>query len=243
VIELLGVGVPRHGRGWLLHRVCATLEAGELTLVVAPDPDERRALLDTVTGRRVPDEGRVWINRIPVMPESLGRVRRLCADVDPGASLIGHRSLFWNALAPTSGPRALGRLLRLPRRQEREAALAALERVGLRAKADEPAATLSGFDRLRFLIARALARRPRHLVVRDPDAAVGPDQIGGLLALLRLLARSDRLGIVVSLADGAAGRTFADRVLVLGEGLLLFHGRADILAEPRASWNAGALTR
>jgi ABC-type phosphate/phosphonate transport system ATPase subunit len=243
VIELLGVGVPRRDHGWLLHRVCATLEAGELTLVVAGDADERRALLDTVTGRRVPDEGRVWINRVPVMAESLGRVRRLCGDVDPDASLIGHRSLFWNALAPASGPRALGRLLRLPRRQEREAALAALERVGLRAKADEPVATLSAFDRLRFLIARALARRPRHLVVRDPDRAVGPDQVGGLLALLRLLARNDRLGVLVSLTDGSAGRTFADRVLVLGEGLLLFHGRADTLAESRAAWKAGALTR
>jgi ABC-type phosphate/phosphonate transport system ATPase subunit len=177
------------------------------------------------------------------MAESLGRVRRLCADIDPGASLVGRRSLFWNALAPASGPRALGRLLRLPRRQEREAALAALERVGLRAKADDPVAALSGFDRLRFLIARALARRPRHLVVRDPDSAVGADQIGGLLALLRLLARGDRLGIVVSLVDGTAGRAFADRVLVLGEGLLLFHGRAEALAEPRAAWNARALTR
>jgi ABC-type phosphate/phosphonate transport system ATPase subunit len=243
VIELLGVGVPRHDRGWLLHRVCATLEAGELTLVVGGDADERRALLDTITGRRVADEGRVWINRIPVMRESLGRVRRLCADIDPGASLVGHRSLFWNALAPSAGPRALGRLLRLPRRREREAVLAALDRAGLRARADESVATLSGFDRLRFLIARALARRPRHLVVRDPDTAIGSDQVGGLLALLRLLARGDRLGVVVSLADQTAGRAFADRVLVLGEGLLLFHGRPDALGEPSAAWNARVLTR
>jgi ABC-type phosphate/phosphonate transport system ATPase subunit len=243
VIELLGVGVPRRGRGWLLHRVCATLESGELTLVVAADAEERRALLDTVAGRRVPDEGRAWINRVPVMPDSLARVRRLCGDIDPGARLVAHRSLFWNALAPTSGPRALGRLLRLPRRQEREEALAALERVGLRARADEPVATLSAFDRMRFLIARALARRPRHLVVRDLDTAVGADELGGLLALLRLLARGDRLSVVVSLADGEAGRTFADRVLVLGEGLLLFHGRADTLDEPRAAGQKWALTR
>jgi ABC-type phosphate/phosphonate transport system ATPase subunit len=243
VIELLGVGVPRRNRGWLLHRICATLEAGELTTVVSADAEERHALLDTIAGHRVPDEGRVWINRVPVMPDSLGRVRRLCGDIDPGARLVEHRSLFWNALAPASGPRALGRLLRLPRRQQREAALTALERVGLRAKADERVATLSGFDRMRFLIARALARRPRHLVVRDLDTIVSADEVGGLLALLRLLARSDRLGIVVSLADGGAARAFADRMLVLGEGLLLFHGRADGLDEPRAAWHVGAVTR
>jgi hypothetical protein len=56
VIEVLGVGVPRQGRGWLLRRVCATLEAGELTVVTSRDPDERRALLDTVAGRLIPGE-------------------------------------------------------------------------------------------------------------------------------------------------------------------------------------------
>jgi ABC-type phosphate/phosphonate transport system ATPase subunit len=243
VIELLGVGVPRRGAGWLLHRVCATLEAGELTAVVSAEADERLALLDTIAGRRVPDEGRVWIDGVPVMAESLGRVRRLCGDVDPHAGLVEHRSSFWNALAPPSGPRALGRLLRLPRRQAREAALAALEQVGLGAQADEPVAVLSSADRMRVRLARALARRPRHLVVRDPDVAMSVDEVGTLLGLLKLLTRRDRLGIVVSLAARGLGRPSADRVLVLGDGLLLFHGRAEGLDQPRAAWAAGGLTR
>ena len=243
MIELLGAGVPRRNGGWLLHRVCATLEAGELTTVVSTDPDERRAVLDIIAGRYVPDEGRVWISRVPLMPTSTSRVRRLCGDVDPGATLVERRSLFWNAIAPASGPRALGRLLRLPRRREREAVLAALERVGLRGRADEPVGALSSFDRMRFLLARALARQPRNLVVRDPDTAVAPGDVGGLLALLRLVARSDRLAVIVSLADDAAGRTFADRVLVLREGLLAFHGRAEALDGERATGRAGALFR
>jgi phosphonate transport system ATP-binding protein len=242
VIELFGAGVPRRRGGWLLHRVCATLEAGELTTVVSTDPDERRAFLDTIAGRCVPDEGRVWISRVPLMPSSVSRVRRLCGDVDAGATLVERRSLFWNAIPSASGPWALGRLLRLPQRREREAVLAALERVGLRGRADEPVGSLSAFDRMRFLLARALARQPRNLVVRDPDTAVGPGDVGDLLALLRLVARSDRLAIVVSLADDAAGRTFADRVLVLREGLLVFHGRAEALDGEHATGRAGALT-
>jgi ABC-type phosphate/phosphonate transport system ATPase subunit len=243
MIELLGVGVPRREHGWLLHRVCATLETGELTGVISADAEERRALLDTIAGRRMPEEGRVWVDRVPVMRGSLSRIHRLCADVDPAAELIERRSLFWNALAPTSGPRALGRLLRLPRAAERRAVLAALERVGLRAKADERVGALSAFDRMRFLVARALAGRPHNLIVRDPDQAIDPDALGGLLALLKLVARSDHLGVVVSLAEAGAAQPFADRILVLGEGLLLFHGRPDALGQRRAAWRAGALTR
>jgi ABC-type phosphate/phosphonate transport system ATPase subunit len=243
VIELLGVGVPRTGRGWLLHRVCATLEAGELTLVQAEDPEERSALLDAITGRRVPEEGRVWVSRVPLMPDSRSQVRRLCGDVDPATGLIERRSLFWNAVAPVSGSRALGRLLRLPRRREREAVRTALERVGLRGRADEAVGRLSAFDRMRFLTARALARGPRHLVVREPDTAVGPEDLGGLLALLRLIARRDRLGVVVSLADTEAGRSFADRLLVLREGLLVFHGPAGRLDQERGTWRVGMVNR
>jgi ABC-type phosphate/phosphonate transport system ATPase subunit len=243
VIELLGVGLARAGGRWSLHRVCATLEAGELTVVVSDDDEERRALLDAIVGRRVPEEGRVWVNRVPVMQGAAGRVRRLSGEVDPRAVLVERRSLFWNALAPVSGPRALGRLLRLPRWREREAVRSALDRVGLRARADEPVAALSAFDRVRLLIARALARRPRNLIVHDPDAAVAPGDVGSLLAMLRLLAHTDRLAVVVSLADHAAARSFADRLLVLREGLLVFHGRAPALDAVPTRWRAGALTR
>ncbi len=213
MIELLGVGVPRRDRGWLLHHVCARLEAGDLTTVLSADSQERRALLDAITGRRLPDEGRVWIDRVPVMPDSLRRVRRLCGDVDPADGRGARRSVFWNPL----------------------------ERVGLQAYVGEPVAALSPFERVRLLVARAVARRPRYLVVRDPDASLSAGEIGALLRLLRLLARSEHLGVVVSLAEGAAGQELADRVLLLHEGVLLFHGRPD--APPAARGVAGDRTR
>jgi ABC-type ATPase involved in cell division len=243
VIELLGVGVRRAGGGWLLHRVCTTLEAGDLTVVLSTAPEERLALLDAISGRRVPDEGRVWVGRAPLMPSSRSHIRRLCGEVDPAAPLLERRSLFWNALAPESGSWALGRLLRLPRRREREAVLAALEHTGLRGRADEPVRRLSPFDRVRFLIARALVRSPRYLAVRELDGAVAPGDVGGLLALLKLVARSGRIGVVVSLADGAAGRSVADRVLVLGDGVLVLHEHPECLRVAGAARGVGALVR
>jgi ABC-type multidrug transport system ATPase subunit len=117
--------------------------------------------------------------------------------------------------------------------------MAALDAVGLRARADEPVSGLSRFDRMRVLLARALARRPRYLIVREPDVLIGREAVDDLLGLLRRLARADRLGVVVSLANGGEGLTAADRVLVLGDGLLLFHGRVGALAEAGSAWRAG----
>jgi ABC-type branched-subunit amino acid transport system ATPase component len=243
VIELLGVGVPRREGGWLLHRVCATLETGEVTVVLGGRAEERLALLDTLAGRRLPEEGRVWVGRVPLMRATVSRIRGLAAEVDPDAGVAERRSLFWNVLAPAPGPRALGRLLRLPRWGQRHAAMAALERVGLRARAEEPAGTLTAGDRVALLVARALARRPRYLVVREADRVVGPEVVEGLLALLRRLARAERLGIVMSLAAAAEGLGGADRVLLLGDGLLLFQGRATAIPETSAARRAGRLAR
>jgi hypothetical protein len=47
----------------------------------------------------------------------------------------------------------------------------------------------------------------------------------------------------VSLADGGPARSFADRVLMLGEGLLLFDGTVQAMEAPRVAWRAGALRR
>lgn len=127
MIELFGVGIRCQERGWLLHRVCATIDAGELTTVLSGDAEERRALLDTITGRLVPAEGRVWVDRVPVMPGSLGRIRQLCGDIDPRDPLIGRRSVFRNTLTPLVRPWSLGRLLWLPRRGERDSVGLALE--------------------------------------------------------------------------------------------------------------------
>jgi ABC-type phosphate/phosphonate transport system ATPase subunit len=239
VIELLGIGMSSREGGWLLRRVCTTLEAGEITLVLGRDPASRAALLDAITGRRVPEEGRVWIDRTPLLPASRRRVRRLCLDVEAGMALVERRSLFWNVVTPVSGSRALGRLLRLPCRGEREAVQRALARVGLQRRVEEPVSRLSALDGMRLLLARALAAGPRYLVVREPDTALPPGEIGALVSLLRLLVRGDRLGVVVSLAGGVEARRVADRLLVLEDGRMVFHGRVQDREVSPEWWTAG----
>jgi ABC-type phosphate/phosphonate transport system ATPase subunit len=226
MIELLGLGVPRaRGAGWLLHRVCARVDARALTVVVSRDAGERLALLDAVAGRLLPDEGRVYIGRTPITRDTRGRLRNLVADADLSLPLMPSRSLLWNTLAGRSpGTRALLGFLRLPRPRERAAALAALTRLHLGERARWPVSRLGAEERARVIVARELARRPEYVVVREVDAGLGPGESGALLTALRGLAHADGVGVLASASSWSLARAHADRVLALTEGLLVFAG-------------------
>jgi ABC-type phosphate/phosphonate transport system ATPase subunit len=238
VIELLGVGVQGGGGQWLLHRVCARLEPGVLTAVVAGTPAQSAALIDAATGLVIPSEGRVWVERRPLMRETAGRIRARVADVTRATPYGLGRSALWNTLIAGS---PLAGLLRFPRRSERESALRALDAVGLGGRAREPMAALTTAERLRVGLARALFRKAAAVVFRDLDAAVGPDDAAALLCLARSLARVERVVAIASLAAPALARAHADRAIVLAEGLLVFEGRAVELADGQVSRRLGAV--
>jgi ABC-type polar amino acid transport system ATPase subunit len=234
VIELLGVGVQDGRKAWLFRKACARFDRGTLSVVVAGSPAPSAALLDAVTGRRIPDEGRIWVTRLPLMRESRGRVRALVREATPAAVFVTNRSILWNTLVARGT--VLAGLMRVPRRGREQAALHALAAVGLERRARDPLATLSPGDRLRVAVARMLARGPAALVLRDVDAVLGPEDAGAVLCMVRRLARSHRMTAVVSLASIELARQHADQVLVLADGALEADRRA---LELHAAWARG----
>jgi phosphonate transport system ATP-binding protein len=223
MIELLGVGAPREDGGWLLHRVCARFRRGEIAVVASRDPDERRTLLDAITGRLVPEEGRVWVNRLPVARDTVRRIRGLVADADLHGEIVARRSLLWNVLVSGRGGRhALNGLLRLPRKSEREAAIRALDRVGLGARLMETADRLGPADLARLGVASALAKSPEFPVVREVD--FGSPEHTAIRGVLETLANQDRLAIVIGAPSTDVAPGLADRLIVIDGGLLLYDG-------------------
>jgi ABC-type phosphate/phosphonate transport system ATPase subunit len=224
VIEFLGVGIPDERGGWLLRRVCIHFERSELTALVTARPDTARVFLDAFAARRIPVEGRIWVDRIPLMRDTAARVRSLVSEAGPDARFTEYRSVLWNTLVT---PRAaLTGLLRFPRRRQRAAATRALSAVRLEERWRDPVGSLTSLERARLALARALAHRPRALVLRDVDATLGPEDSAALLQMVKGLAHAERFAAVASVASASLARACADRVIVLAGGLLVFDGRA-----------------
>jgi len=240
MIELLGVGAPREDGGWRLHRVCASFRRGEVTLVVSHLPEERDALLDAVAARIVPEEGRVWVDHVPVSRDTVRRIRGLVAEVDVHTSAVTHRSLLWNVLVTgATGPRTINGLLRLPRKTEREAARRALERVGLSGREIQLAASLGRVDQARLAVAGALVRKPEALAIREIDAGFDDTEAAVVRGLLQSIARRERLAVLASAASPASARGFADRLVAIADGLLIYDGAPAGFDDERAAWRFG----
>src|SRR5262249_14304294 len=185
----------------------------------------RLALLDVLAARRVPTEGRAWVSGAPLMPETAKAIAAHVGDIDWKRSFVEARSVFANVgaddpgwwrltRAQVGGPAAIGR----------EFASQTLERVGLASCANEPVANLDGWRRRRLAIARAMIPRRDHLVATEVDEALSPSEAADVLGVLRTIARSARIPVIVSAADPTLVQLFADRVLVLTGGVLTFDG-------------------
>jgi phosphonate transport system ATP-binding protein len=109
--------------------------------------------------------------------------------------------------------------------------MALLERVGLADQAWQRADTLSGGQQQRVAIARALAQRPRLILADEPVSALDPQSAEQVMDLLRAIHLEDNIAVVANLHSLDTVRAYADRVIALQGGRLLFDGPPDVLTD------------
>ncbi len=124
--------------------------------------------------------------------------------------------------------------LELSRAERRERLAALLGELGLTQLAPYPASTLSGGERRRLEITRALVTAPRYLLLDEPFTGIDPIAIGDIQ---EIVARLRDRGIGILITDHNVRETLAitDRAYILYEGKMLVSGTAsEIAADPRA---------
>jgi ABC-type multidrug transport system ATPase subunit len=200
----------------VLRDASMTLDAGELAGVWAKAGGGKTTLLEVAAGIRAPDDGRVLIDG------------RDLAELTPRqTSEMLHGCV---GLATRQGPAVpdlpvtawveLGLMSHVGRRVARQRARQVLERVGVGAVADEPWRNLSDSERILVAIARAVVREPKLLLVDDPTAGLDMLERVTLLDLLRSIAATTGVGVLISASD-MADLQGVESVWSLADGYLL----------------------
>ena len=212
-----------------------TVEPGEIHAVIGPNGAGKTTLINQLSGELLPDSGRVAldgrdITRLPTHRRALAGIGRSyqITSVFSAFSVLanvmlavqahaGHSFRFWR-------PVARDRALVAPAR-------AALDQVGLGARADTLVANLAHGERRQLEIAMTLATRPRLLLLDEPMAGMSHAESEEMVALLQTL--KGRYSILLVEHDMDAVFALADRITVLVYGRPIASGTPEqIRADP-----------
>jgi ABC-type Mn2+/Zn2+ transport system ATPase subunit len=197
----------------VLHDVSFAADPGQTVCVLGPNGGGKTTLFRALMGELEPLAGRVDVRDRPAYVAQTERTR-----------LDFPVSAFDVALM---GGLAHGRWWLPPRRSDRAAARAALERVGLAAEGDTPFGELSGGQRQRALLARALVQDSAVLLLDEPLAGVDPASAQLIDAVFEQL-RAEGRTLLVSSHDVEGARGF-DLVLCLNRRQVAFGPPAEAL--------------
>lgn len=217
-----------------LKPVTTTFEHGSFVVLLGPSGAGKSTLLRCLNALVRPTGGEVRDDRGESVTTSRSRLRehrRHTGMVFQQHHLIGRLSALRNVLIGRLGHYRLARSLWPMARGDRMLALRALDRVGLADRALERADRLSGGQQQRVGIARALVQMPRLILADEPVASLDPATAHRVLADLHRVCREDGISAIVSLHQIDLAREFADRVLGLANGAVVFDGAATSLGE------------
>ena len=234
--------VKRFGEHVALAGLDLDLEPGRITALVGPNGSGKSTALRLLSGGLVADEGRVRLaeRELDALPARdrvrLGIVRTL----QRPPAFTGMTALDAVAVgAAADRPARAGRAFfatpaaRAGGRGARADALFALDAVGLREASERRCDELTGAERQLVAIAAALATNPVVLLLDEPAAGAGAQEVAHLGDVLRSL-RGDGLTVLVVEHNLRLVHDVADTVVVLDKGTILAHGSpTDVADDPR----------
>lgn len=215
-----------------LDDVSLTVEQGEMVALIGPSGSGKSTLLRVAAALQPADSASGPVSVLGHTMQARGRIapgvrrnRARLGFIFQQFNLVGRLSLFGNVMLG-----ALGRLpvwrgaLGLFPDSVKQAAMDALERVGMEDFASRRASNLSGGQQQRGAIARALVQGAKVLFADEPIASLDPVSARKVMELLRALNREDGLTVVVTLHQVDYAQRYCDRTVALNKGRIVYDG-------------------
>lgn len=196
---------------------CA-FERGKVTAIVGPSGSGKSTLLNLLAGFEAPDAGRVWVEGRDVT--GLDPSRRPVSLIFQDNNLFAHLDVFTNIGLGISPSLTLSA-------SDRSDIDHALDRVGLSGFEKRLPGSMSGGERQRAALARALVRKKSLMLLDEPFAALDPGLRSGMASLIKELQRESGNTLLLVSHHPDDIRRLADAVVFLANGRVVFEGSTE----------------
>jgi polar amino acid transport system ATP-binding protein len=202
-----------------LNDVSLSINQGEKVVIIGPSGSGKSTLLRSINRLETIDSGSIVVDGkdVSAAGSDINLIRQELGMVFQSFNLFPHKTVMGNlTMAPM-------KLKKVPELEAKKRALALLDKVGIKDKAEVYPSMLSGGQQQRVAIARALAMNPKIMLFDEPTSALDPEMIGEVLDVMVTLAREGMTMVVVTHEMGFA-REVADRVIFMDHGQIVETG-------------------
>ncbi|MCI8816409.1 MAG: amino acid ABC transporter ATP-binding protein [Angelakisella sp.] len=218
IIEIRGL--KKHfGQLEVLNDIRFGVAQGEVICLIGASGSGKSTLLRCINLLETPDAGEILVHGQDILRGRMdvNRYRARVGMVFQSFNLFGNMDVLKNCMAGQV------HVLKRSKEEARQKALTLLEKVGMREFAGASPNQLSGGQKQRVAIARALCMDPEVLLFDEPTSALDPEMVGGVLEVMKGLAREGLTMIVVT-HEMAFAREVSTRVVFMDKGVIAEEG-------------------
>lgn len=218
-----------------LRGVSMEVSGNETVAIVGPSGAGKSTLIRCINRLTEPTAGEVWLDdtRITALSkDELRNARRDMGMIFQEFNLVERLTVMENVLSGRLGYVNNWKAFRRDFSDDDvQRAYEILDRVGLGGSENSRADELSGGQRQRVGIARAVIQRPKILLVDEPTSSLDPETSRAVMDLLAEIAKTDDIPVLINIHEVELAREYADRIVGLRDGEVVFEGTAGELDE------------
>jgi len=205
-----------YGDFHVLKNINFTVNEGEIVVVCGPSGSGKSTLIRCINKLEEIDSGEIVVDGFDLYAKKIN-INQVRAET---GMLFQHFNLFPHLTILENITIAQRKVKGTSKHDANETALKLLERVGLVHKAEGYPNELSGGQKQRVAIARTLAMKPKIILFDEPTSALDPEMIGGVLDVMRELAKENFTIVCVTHEMGFA-KEVSNRVVFMDEGIII----------------------